>query len=303
MVTSPAKGQDFYNMEQPDISSIELSQREQINDLFKNYGHGDSAHCFNSLFIWEKDMKISAYICPDLYAPKLYAEGSNTWFFPVGTDEKKKAFIADRLQENNLVLRYMTEQDVSFLKEFFPDSFQITAADSDSEYICDRNTIENLPGKGLSRKKRYVKQLVKEHTFEIKSLDDETIPDIHYILDIWRRNKDFDPNVNDREALNVMLEYFSQLNILGIVLYMDDVPCSVMAGYYLGEDTLDCCIQKSVVNIYGLQYYVRQQFSYVVPENVNFYNFEEDLGIEGLRQAKEFMHPCKKIDMYTGRSQ
>lgn len=290
-------------MDQTQTRIIDFSIKDDISDLYMKYGHNDSAHSFSSLYIWAKDMKISVHVRKDLYAAKLFDQGMNTWFFPVGTTDEKKNFIEERLTEGDLTLRYVTTEDVSFLREQFPGIFEITPAENDSEYICDRNTIENLPGKGLSRKRRYVKQLLKEHTFEIKPLHADTAADVNYILDIWRRNKDYDPNCRDCLALRAMLDNYSKLNITGIVIYMDDVPCSVMAGYLLGDDTIDCCIQKSVVNIYGLQYYVRQQFSNTLPREVNFLNFEEDLGIDGLRQAKVFMHPCRMIDMYTGRQQ
>ncbi len=288
-------------MEQYETKKIDLDMCDTVSGLYQKYGYSDSAHAFNSLYIWAKDLKITAHVSEDLYSAKLYAQGPNTWFFPVGDAEHKKAFIADRLQEKDLTLRYMTEEDVRFLNEQFPDNFQITPADSDSEYIVDRNTIENLPGKTLNRKKRYVKKLVKEHIFEIKELAGETIPDVRYILGIWRRNKDYDPDCNDLGALDAMLEHFKELGIFGIVIYMDDVPCSVMAGYLLSDNTVDCCLQKSAINTHGLQYYVRQQFSYTLPAEISFYNFEEDLGFEGLRTAKEFMHPCGMIKMYTGK--
>ena len=288
-------------MEQCDLRSIELDMADTISSLYEKYGYGDSAHAFNSLYIWAKDMDIKAYISPELYAAKLVSKGENTWFSPVGCEEEKKSFIADRLREKNLVFRYMTKEDAKFLNENFPGAFEIKPAINDSEYVYDRDTIENLPGKGLSRKRRYVKQLKKEHTFEIRKISPETLPDIRYILGIWRRNKDYDPDCNDQGALEAMLSSYSDMNIDGVVIYMDNAPCSVAAGYYLSGDTVDACLQKSAINIYGLQYFVRQVFSSSFPEQVKFYNYEEDLGIEGLRQAKEFMHPFSMVDMYTGK--
>ena len=288
-------------MEQYETKKIDFDMRDTVSGLYRQYGFNDSAHAFNSLYIWAKDMKITTHVNEDLYAARLCDCGPNTWFFPVGSAEHKKEFIADRLQAKDLTLRYMTEEDVRFLSENFPDEFLVSPADSDSEYVCDRDTIENLPGKTLNRKKRYVKKLLKEHTFEIKKLTEETIPDVRYILGIWRRNKDYDPDCNDLGALDAMIDHLSELELSGIVIYMDDVPCSVMAGYLLSDDTIDCCLQKSAINTHGLQYYVRQQFSYTQPKEIQFYNFEEDLGLEGLRQAKEFMHPCGMIKMYTGK--
>ncbi len=288
-------------MEPIDIKKIDMEMAETISRIYKEYGYGDSAHAFESLYIWAKDMKISIYVSSDLYAAMLDKAGANTWFFPVGSAEQKKAFISDRLKDDKLRFKYMTKEDVSFLEENFPGAFEVEAAPDDSEYVYERDTIENLPGSSLSRKKRYVKKLVKEHTFQVKKLGEDTMPDIRYILDIWRRNKDNKQECNDLGALEVMLGSFSQLKIEGVVVYMDEAPCAVAAGYFLSEDTVDACLQKTAINEHGLQYYVRQIFSSTMPPTVKFYNYEEDLGIEGLKTAKEFMHPCGMVDMFKGR--
>ena len=287
-------------MEQINTKKIDLDMSKDISEIYRKYGYGDSAHAFNSMYIWAGDMKISAYICPDLYSGK-FDDTVNTWFFPVGSPKEKKLFIEERLKCGNLSFKYMTKEDVSFVREYFPKDFLIEPSPDDSEYIYDRDTIENLPGKGLARKRRYVKQLLKEHVLKTSLFYDGNLPDVRYILDIWRRNKEEEIYINDKEATAIMLTKINELDIYGIVLYMDDVPCAVAAGYLLNDSTVDCCLQKSAVNEYGLQYYIRQQFSQVTPQSVKFYNYEEDLGLEGLRTAKEFMHPCAMVDMYTGK--
>ncbi len=288
-------------MEPIDIKSIDMGMADTISQTYQKYGWCDSAHAFESLYIWAKDMNISAFVTDDLFAARLNESGADTWFFPVGSQQQKKDFISERLKGGKLEFRYMTRGDVSFVEENFPGVFEIEPAPNDSEYVYDRDTIENLPGNGLSRKRRYIKQLQKEHTFRVKELCEETLPDIRYILDIWRKNSDGSQECNDLGALDVMLTLFKELKIQGIVVYMDDAPCSVAAGYYLSDDTVDACLQKSAINEHGLQYYVRQLFSSTMPPEVKIYNYEEDLGIEGLKTAKEFMHPCAMVDMFKGR--
>ena len=289
-------------MGQTDSRKIDLDMGKTISQIYDKYGYGDSAHAFESLYIWSRDMTLSIYLADDIYAARLDKSGPNTWFFPVGSTEQKKAFVSKKLASGDLVFRYMTKEDVAFLDDNFQGRFEIDSAPGDSEYVYDRDTIENLPGKGLSRKRRYVAKLTREHSFEVKKLGKDTMADVRYILGVWRKNKDNELECNDLGALEVMMLSFSQLSIEGIVVYMDGLPCSVAAGYLLTEDTVDACLQKSTVNLHGLQYHVRQLFSAYWPESVKFYNYEEDLGIEGLKTAKEFMHPCSMVDMYKGRS-
>ncbi|MBO6240007.1 MAG: DUF2156 domain-containing protein [Butyrivibrio sp.] len=285
--------------------SIDLTMSKAVSKLYKEYGKNDSAHAFNSLYIWAKNMKLSIYLSPDLYAVKLNDAGTNTWFFPVGKKAQKIDFIKNRLKDGEFSLRYMTREDTEFIRESFPECFQIKKAPNDCEYLYDRDTIENLPGKVFSKKRTYVRQLLREHIFETKPLNELTIPDVRYILGIWERNKEKNKekevNSNDKAAMQTILSAYSQMDVEGIVIYMDGIPCSAVAGYFLNDDTFDCCLQKSAININGLQYYIRKEFSLQRPINVAYYNWEEDLGIEGLKLSKKIMHPCGMVDMYTGK--
>ncbi|RKM60544.1 DUF2156 domain-containing protein [Butyrivibrio sp. CB08] len=287
----------------PNITTqtIEPSLESEISRIYDSYGKGDSAHAYKTLYIWAKDMSLSVYLVGNMYAAHIDDEGENTWFFPVGEDEEKRRFIEDVLKEGNLILRYVTKEDTFFLQQYFPGKFVTDPAPDDSEYIYDRNTIENLPGGGFSRKRDYVRQLCREHDMETKLFSKALLGDVRTIFDAWSKSKENYIDVMDKAATELILDEFDELDISGIVLYMDGAPSAAVLGYRLSDNTVDCCMQKTDNYLHGLQYYMRQEFSRMQPEEVTFFNWEEDLGIQGLRTAKQYMHPCSMIDMYTGR--
>ncbi len=288
-------------MLQIELQPIDLEHQQAITDLYDTYGYGDSAHAFKTLYIWKKDMSLSLCQASGMYAVKMENEGDNTWFFPVGTDAEKCEFISEALSRGNLVFRYMTRWDTYFLQQYFPGKFVTDPAPDDSEYVYDRNTIENLPGGSFSRKRDYVRQLVRDHDMETRFLSKDIIDDVQQILEAWEKSKENYTDVLDKNAAQIILSEHEDLDISGVVLYMDDAPCAAVLGYRLGDNTVDCCFQKTDSYLHGLQYYMRQEFSKMQPPGVEFFNWEEDLGIQGLRTAKQYMHPCSMIDMFTGR--
>ncbi len=282
-------------------NTIEPSMESEINRIYTSFGRGDSAHAYKTLYIWAKDLSLSICLTDNMYTAKIDVDGKNTWFFPVGSDEEKQRFIEDALTEGDLILRYATKEDTFFLQQFFPGKFVTNPAPDDSEYIYDRNTIENLPGGCFSRKRDYVRQLVREHDMETKLFSRTLLGDVRTIFDAWSKSKENYIDVMDKCATEVILKEHEDLDISGIVLYMDGAPSAAVLGYRLSDNTVDCCMQKTDNYLHGLQYYMRQEFSRIQPETVEFFNWEEDLGIQGLRTAKQYMHPCSMIDMYTGR--
>ncbi len=282
-------------------TTINLDQEEDITRIYHTYGYGDSAHSFRSIYIWAKDMSLSICFCDSLYAVKIGDDISSTWMFPVGSKEKKIEFINSLLAEGNLIFKYMTIEDVYFLQQHFPGKFVMDPAPDDSEYIYDRNTIENLPGGSFASKRNYVKQLLRDHDVETRLFSSELVSDVAQISRAWSSCKGKDTLIFDQFASKVILSEYDKLDINGAVIYLDDAPCAAILGYRLEDNTVDCCVQKTDSYLHGLQYYMRQEFSKMQPPEIEFFNWEEDLGIEGLRTAKQYMHPCSMIHMYTGR--
>ncbi len=284
-----------------ETSAIGPEHEEAVTGLYNTYGNGDSAHAFRTLYIWAKDMGHSLFLTHQLYSVKIADEGDNTWFFPVGEETEKETFIKSLSKKGSLTFRYMTKEDADFLETHFTGKFEITPSPDDSEYIYDRNTLENLPGGSMARKRDYIRSLKREHTFEIQGLTEKTVADARIIIDAWTKNKEDDPNVMDKRAMNTILSWYTALGITGTVIYMDGEPCGIVLGYKLKDDTVDCCLQKTAFYIHGLQYFIRQQFAKIHSPEVLYFNWEEDLGLPGLRTVKQRMHPCAMIDMYTGK--
>ena len=70
-------------------------------------------------------------------------------------------------------------------------------------------------------------------------------------------------------------------------------------GEMLNPDTAVIHIEKANPRINGLYAVINQNFCAEAWAGVKFVNREQDLGLDGLRQAKESYHPHHMVEKFT----
>ena len=275
---------------------LTLGDRDAIETLYQTYGRGDSAHAFPSLFLWQEDMGLSLYLTGNLYA--LWSEWKGMWFFPCGSDGAKADFLR-RLPPGTGVC-YLTEADRAFLDRTLPGTFTLAEAPGDSEYLYDRQEMIDLPGRRFAKLRNLYRRLEREHDLSIVPLTGETLPTVAAIAADWKGESTREGGVSGDRATALLLDHWTGLGASGVLLTLDGEPWAAAAGFPLGKDDFDCCFQKAKVNIPGVTEYLRAGLARLAPEEIRRFNYEEDLGLEGLRLMKTRLRPCAMITMYTG---
>jgi hypothetical protein len=166
------------------------------------------------------------------------------------------------------------------------------------DYLYLRSDLADLPGKKYHKKRNLVAQFLKSYTHEEKPLTPELINDAVKILEVWREKKG---NQSDYIASMEALEHFRELNMMGLLFYIDGKP----AGWCLGEPVARGSIftvhfEKGIDDYKGIYQHINQAFAASLPESFTHINREQDLGDEGLRQAKMSYRPCGFVRKYRG---
>jgi hypothetical protein len=175
------------------------------------------------------------------------------------------------------------------------------AEDRDNfDYLYLRADLAELAGKKFHKKRNLVSQFLSLYPrHEEKTLTPELIPDAFEVLEKWKQNKSDDGDyIASREAL----ELFGDLNLKGAIYYIEGKP----AGWCLGEPIARGRIftihfEKGLDEYKGIYQFINQAFAASLPEYFTYINREQDLGSEGLRQAKMTYRPSGFVRKYTGR--
>ena len=174
------------------------------------------------------------------------------------------------------------------------------AEDRDNfDYLYLRTDLAELSGKKYHKKRNLVAQFLKLYAHEEKPLTPELIPEAMEILEGWKADKGAE---GDYAACREALEHFGELNMKGLLFYIDGKP----AGWCLGEPIARGRIftihfEKGLERYKGIYQFINQAFAATLPEYFTHINREQDLGDEGLRQAKMTYRPSGFVRKYTGR--
>jgi hypothetical protein len=167
------------------------------------------------------------------------------------------------------------------------------------DYLYLRSDLAELAGKKYHKKRNLVNQFINYYAHEMRPLTPELIPQALWVLDHWREDKGVD---GDYLAARESLELFPVLGLRGAIYYINDEP----AGWCLGESLaagrmFAIHFEKAIDEYKGVFQYINQSFAASLPESFTHINREQDLGDEGLRQAKLTYRPSGFVIKHTGR--
>ena len=168
------------------------------------------------------------------------------------------------------------------------------------DYLYLRTDLAELAGKKYHKKRNLVSQFYNNYSsLEAKPLSPELIPVALEILKKWRDLKGFD---GDFTAAREALEQAENLFLQGMVYWVDGKPAAWCLGERLARGRMFAVhFEKALEEYKGLYQAVNQHFAASLPNHYIHINREQDLGDEGLRQAKMTYRPCGFVRKFTAR--
>ena len=285
-----------------DFKKIELSDRNTIERIRKEYKHFLSSHAFCSLYLWQEALQLFVACDDDFFAVRCGFKGENCFFFPCGNEKKKEEFILEHLREKDFKLCYMNAADVDFLFRYFHDCFDITYDRNSCEYIYDKTELLSLSGSKFAKIRLKLHRIEREHSLRTEALTRENSGRAKEIIEAWAENHK-GHNTHPFDDTGVAMQAIDRADMLGlegVITYVDGHPCAVMAGCGISDTVFDLCVSKQKSMIPGLDYYAKIKLYNIIPSRYTTINAEEDVGIEGLRIHKKDMRPIKLTDIWEG---
>ena len=177
------------------------------------------------------------------------------------------------------------------LNRFDPEIFEWSYNIDDSDYLFTVEKMSTYPGRHLHKKRNLMKQFMELYSWTAEDLDQSRIKDALFILEQWQKGTGAEPEASDYFSCAEALSNTEGFLLSGVIYYIDDKPAGFLLGERITEDTYALHFAKGNTEYKGLYQFMYNHFAKTLHGSCEWINFEQDLGIAALRQAKESYQP------------
>jgi len=284
----------------PEFKIIDLTMRDEVNYFQSRYPLEASEYTFTNIFAFTAayDFRISI-LGGSLIILKNHAPAS--FFCPIG-DAPDIDMLFDYLKTrgDKPCIERVPE---SFVKKYIEGNGKYSAIEEREhfDYIHDVKELIKLSGRRFHDKKNKVNKFRKEYEYEYIPMTAELVGECIEFEDYWCAERDCEKDQGlsrEKCAILIMLKNFDALGLVGGVIRLDNkIAALTLAEAYL-PDTLVIHVEKANPDIPGLYQIINQEFLMHESGGYTFVNREQDLGIQGMRNAKMSYNPVKFIKKY-----
>jgi hypothetical protein len=282
-----------------DFKKVEAKDKE-VFDKYKDKSSGYSESSFVTLYLWDKYYNLHFAVDGDNLFVRFTIDGKNQYLFPLGEGDKKEAVsLIEKEESGDIVFRFVTDKQKDFLEKNFSNRLYVTEKEDLNDYVYETERLISLSGKKLHGKKNHVNYFEKTFDYEYEKVTETAqIKECESLLLKWVDEKTKNINPIEGDAMKRLFENYNNFDIRGAVIRVDGEIVAMTFGERLTDDTVLIQVEKAREDIRGAYPMINKLFLENEWSDTTFVNREEDMGLEGLRKAKESYYPIFKMRKY-----
>ena len=275
-----------------------------VFDKFYRAGYCESSkYTFTNVYMWRDLYQIRWAVEDDV----LYVFAGDVAWQPFGAAKKIPGAI-EKILGLTCELAFLEKNFVAELEKYPAAQFEISADKDKSDYVYRAQDLINLSGRKFHGKKNHLNQFYKDYpAAEYVPITPEIIPQCLERLDAWYETQVANfpalaENLSyERRGIREVFDDFEYFALKGGAILVGGKIAAFTFGEMLNSNTAVIHVEKADAEIRGAYTAINQQFLAHEWTGAEFVNREEDLGIEGLRRAKESYRPIKMVDKFSAK--
>jgi hypothetical protein len=290
----------------PDFVALDIELRDSLHPRLSLTADGVSEFTFSGLYLFRNRYKYrvsrngpeGGFIISGEQPPHGNEPGKTFFMTPCGAPDHET--LVSLLQTHDY-WKNISDSVLSPVREILSERGITIEEDRDNfDYLYFRNDLAELAGKKFHKKKNLVNQFLHSYSeYEQRPVTTALIPAAVEVLDQWRQDKGED---GDYRAAREALELFDSLTLRGAVFFVSGKPVAYCLGESIARGRMFAIhFEKAIDEYKGIYQFMNQAFASALPKFFTWINREQDLGDEGLRQAKMTYRPSGFVQKYTGK--
>lgn len=305
----------FYQMSERGMSIIDFKalQKEDkplLDGFFRARYYENSHFNFTNLYMWREAYRIMWAKEDDVLYMKAAWDGREFAMQPFGAEEKMTAAVhrfADYFKAQGKPVRFsgIERSFADLLERCAGMDFVVESDRNNFDYVYLAEDLMKLAGRKFHSKKNHLNSFRKNYPeAEYQPITDEIVTQCKLTINGWYKQRAHevpdDPFIAlERQAIIEVLNNFKDFCLKGGAILIGQRVVAFTFGEQLNEDTAVIHVEKADPEVRGAYPAINQAFVEHAWADMTYINREEDMGIEGLRQAKESYKPVKLIEKFN----
>ena len=289
-----------------DFKHISVDDREEYEKLLFADTHGRGCEfSFANLYLWGRQTIARAHGCILTFSQ---FDRRSVYPFPLGDGDvvaSVNAVIKDSV-ERGIPCRItgIRPEQRELMERCFSGRFRFHSDRGSYDYVYSIGDLAELSGKKYDGKRNHINKFKKKYpNYRVESIGEANIDSAIAMVNEWFESKlSADPDSDfhmEKAAIARAFRDYDPLGLEGLVLFADNKAVALTMGSFLSPDTIDVHFEKALTGFDGAYAVINNEFAKYIREKypeVKFLDREEDMGLEGLRRAKESYQPHHLVE-------
>jgi len=281
------------------FKKITLEDRDIISKYLCLNKYNACDYSLGNLVLWSSVYNTYYAVSQDMLFIR-FLRGEDIYFsFPIGNGDLKQAFewIFAYCEEQNIEFRMNIIEPDMFeeIEKIYPGEFEINYVRDNADYVYNIEDLKNLSGKKYHGKKNHINKFLnlnEDWTYE--AISDENTHECIEMVKEWCVQNGCGEDESKLAEICVAINGIKnrkELNMVGGIIKIEGRVVAMTMGEKLSNDTFVIHFEKAFSDVDGAYPMINQQFIIHELTDYTYVNREEDMGVEGLRRAKESYKP------------
>lgn len=299
------KREEVFKMLQ--FRDICLKDKKVFEKYKKNWQIENAEMSFQHLYLWGRNGWVQVAESDGFLFIKMHYKGESALMLPPIPESLEFDYSVAIKDAVDYFCK--TKQEITFysicepFKKYFDEykGFERESLENSWDYVYSAESLITLKGKKYHSKRNFINRLKQNFPdFVYEDYKEDDYAECMELYDKWKltHNDETIDRYDERDSVKRALLNMDELDLKGGVIRIDGKIVAFTVGGMLTDYMGHIHIEKAENDIDGLYPAINQLFAERNFKGLTYINREEDMGLEGLRKAKESYYPIKMTEKY-----
>lgn len=282
------------------FKKISIEDREILAKYLKVSKHRACDYSVGNIVLWSEVYNTEYAIAEDMLIIRFMKNNRYYFTFPMGGADLKKAFewIFDYCRNHKIdfIMGVVEPEMFEAVEQIYPGKFQIAYNRDYADYVYMASDLRDLIGKKYNGKRNHINKFLKTYdNWSYETITDENTDECIEMVKQWciKNNCSGERQMNDEVCVLIKgLKYRKELNMTGGLIRTDGRVVAMTMGEKSDDEMFIVHFEKAFTDVPGAYPMINKEFVTHELSGFTYVNREEDMGLAGLRKAKESYYPA-----------